>query len=110
LARLSAGASVSNGIFEILVQFAPGAMTVSVRTSRLALPHEIELCLQNVALAIARVEDCQAAELGLLAWEWMKEPTCDYFVLRRPCLSRNYPGAIERELLAIIAGSRETLH
>jgi hypothetical protein len=104
-------ACVLCGTFEILVHAAPGTMTVSVRAPRLALPYEIELCFHKVAVAIARVENCDAAGLGTLAWEWMGESRCDYFVLRRPCPSRNYPHAIERELRAIVAGAqRETLH
>jgi hypothetical protein len=86
-------------------------MTVNIRAPRLALPHEVELCFHKVATAIARVENRDAARVGALAWEWMGESRFDYFVLRRPCLSRNYPHAIERELRAIVAETRrETLH
>jgi hypothetical protein len=99
------------GTFEILVSAAPGTMTVSVRAPLLALPYEIELCFHKIAIAIARVENCDAAKLGTLAWEWLGESRHDYFVLRRPCRSRDYPHAIERELRAIVAGNRrETLH
>ena len=104
-------ARVFCGIFEILVHAAPGAMTVSVRAPRLALPHEIEQCFHKVAIAISRVESCDAAGLGTLEWEWMGASGCDYFVLRRPCRSRNYSHAIERELRAIVSGARrKTLH
>jgi hypothetical protein len=86
-------------------------MIVSVRAPLLALPYEIELCFHKVATAIARVENCDAAGLGALSWEWMGESRCDYFVLRRPCPSRTYPDAIERELRAIVSATRrETLH
>jgi hypothetical protein len=102
---------LSDGIFEILVQAEPRTMTVSIRSPRLALPREIELCFHKVAVAIARVEDRDAAGLGALAWVWMENLRCDFFVLRRPCLSRNYPRAIERELRAIISATRrETVH
>jgi hypothetical protein len=113
LARLNTTqrARVLCGTFEIIVQAAPGTMTVSIRAPHLALPDEIELCLHKVAIAIARVENCDATGLGALAWEWMGESRCDYFVLRRPSLSRNYPQAIERELRAIVSRTRrETLH
>jgi hypothetical protein len=104
-------ACVLCGAFKILLHAAPRTMTVSVRAPLLALPYDIELCFHRVAIAIARVEDCDAAGLGALAWEWMGESSCDYFVLRRPCLSRSYPHAIERELRAIVSLTRrETLH
>ena len=102
---------MSCGSFEILVHAAPGTMTVSIRAPLLAFPDEIEQCFDKVAIAIARVEHCDAAELGALAWEWMGESRWDYFVLRRPFVSRNYPRAIELELRAIVSGTpRETLH
>lgn len=113
LARLNnkRRAPVLCGTFEILVDAAPRTMTVSVRAPLLALPYEIELCFQKVAFAIARVENCDAAGLGALAWEWMGESRYDYFVLRRPCRSRRYTHAIERELRAIVSRTRrETLH
>jgi len=113
LARLNdkRRAYVLCGTFEILVHAAPRTMTVSVRAPLFALPHEIELCFYKVAIAIARVENCDAAGLGDLAWEWTAESRCDYFVLRRPCRSRNYTHAIERELRAIVSRTRrETVH
>jgi hypothetical protein len=104
-------ACVTCGTLEILVHAAPGVMIVCIRAPLLTLPYEIEVCFDQVATAIARVEDCQAAELGAMAWEWVGESKCDYFVLRRPCLTCNYPRAIERELRAVVSGTRrETLH
>jgi hypothetical protein len=113
LARLNTArrAYVLCGTFEILVHAAPGTMTVSVRAPLLALPDEIERCLLKVAIAIARVENCDAAGLGALEWEWMGESRHDYFVLRRRYRSGDYPHAIERELRAIVSRTQqETLH
>jgi hypothetical protein len=86
-------------------------MTVSVRAPRLALPHEIELCFYKVAIALARVENCEVTRLGDLCWEWAIESMYDHFVLRRAFLPRSYPQAVERELRAALSDTRrETLH
>jgi hypothetical protein len=98
------------GQLEILIQVAPGTLTIRVRAPVSAPSVVIEACFFRIATALARVESVTPAGLGYLAWELTDERLFDYFELTRPFSAGEYPRVFERELTAIIQEARRALH